>query len=49
MIEGLHHSGCATIGTGVLEWFNTSSASSSVLAELFDHFCFSGNTCKVQA
>ena len=27
IIEGLHNSGYTTIGTGAVEWFNTSSAS----------------------
>ena len=49
IIEGLHHSGYTTIGTGAVEWFNTASASGSVLAEPFDHFWFSGNTWNLQA
>ena len=44
IIDGLSRSGYSTLGTGSVEWFNTSSETGSVLSEPFDYFWYSGNT-----
>ena len=49
IIDGLRNSGYSAIGTGSVEWFNTSTDTGSVLAEPFEHFWFSGNTWSLNA
>jgi len=44
IIQGFRAKGYRTIGTGAVEWFNTSTDTGSVLAAPFDRFFFSGNT-----
>lgn len=44
LIEGFQNLGYKTLGTGAVEWFNTGTATGSVLAKPFDSFWYSGNT-----
>ena len=44
IVEGFRRQGYCTIGTGAVDWFNTSSETGSVLAHPFEHFYFAGNT-----
>jgi len=44
IVEGFSAAGYKTIGTGAVDWFNTSTHTGSVLAAPFQRFFFSGNT-----
>ena len=44
IVDGFRHSGYLTLGSGAVDWFNTSSETGSVLAKPFEHFYFAGNT-----
>ena len=44
IIEGFRRKGYCTIGTGAVDWFNTTSETGAVLAQPFDDFYFAGNT-----
>ena len=49
IVEGFRGLGYRTIGSGAVDWFNTSSATGSVLAKPFDHFFYPGNTWSLPA
>ncbi|WP_371637978.1 sulfatase-like hydrolase/transferase [Synechococcus sp. GEYO] len=44
IIDGFRRRGYQTIGSGAVEWFNTSTETGSVLSKPFEHFFFAGNT-----
>lgn len=44
IVEGFSNLGYLTLGTGAVDWFDTSTPTGSVLTRSFDHFYFSGNT-----
>lgn len=44
VIEGFRRQGYRTIGSGAVDWFNTTTATGSVLAAPFERFYFAGNT-----
>ena len=44
IVEGFRQQGYLTLGSGAVDWFNTSSETGSVLAKPFEHFQFAGNT-----
>ena len=44
IVDGFRRKGYKTIGSGAVEWFNTSTETGSVLTKSFEHFYFPGNT-----
>ncbi len=44
IVEGFRRQGYCTIGSGAVDWFNTSSETGAVLAAPFEHFQFAGNS-----
>ena len=44
IVEGFRRHGYRTIGSGAVDWFNTTSETGAVLAALFERFHFAGNT-----
>ena len=44
IVQGFRQRGYLTLGSGAVDWFNTSSETGSVLAHPFEHFYFAGNT-----
>jgi hypothetical protein len=44
LIEGFRRQGYRTIGSGAVDWFNTTSETGAVLAAPFERFHFAGNT-----
>ena len=44
IVEGFRRLGYRTIGSGAVDWFNTTSETGAVLAAPFEHFQFAGNT-----
>ena len=44
IVEGFRQRGYLTLGSGAVDWFNTSTETGSVLAKPFEHFHFAGNT-----
>ena len=49
IIEGFRRLGYLTLGSGAVEWFNTSSETGRVLTNSFDHFYFSRNTWSLKS
>lgn len=43
IIEGFHHAGLKTIGSGAMGWFNPATAAGAVFGEDFDDFVFYGS------
>ena len=48
IVEGFRNLGYNTIGSGAVDWFNTSTDTGRNLTSPFDHFFFSGNTWSLQ-
>ena len=48
LVEGFRLSGYRTIGSGAVDWFDTSTETGAVLAAPFEHFHFAGNTWSLE-
>ena len=48
IVDGFRKQGYKTIGSGAVEWFNTSTETGLNLTRPFEHFFFSGNTWSLQ-
>ena len=48
-MEGFRRSGYRTIGSGAVDWFDSSTETGAVLATPFEHFFFAGKTWSLEA